>query len=70
MCGIVGTIFNSQWQTGTLVTVEMLANSIESAFSKTTKFENLLDNTWRYKGNINFLRYCRDASEQKDIADN
>ena len=69
MCGIVGTIFNSQWQTGTLVTVEMLANSIESAFSKTTKFENLLDNTWRYKGNINFLRYCRDASEQKDIAD-
>lgn len=67
MCGIVGAIYNKRWQPGTLVTAKMLAESVEGIFSKSSEFENLLDNAWHYKGNVNFLRYCRDTNEQKYI---
>ena len=67
MCGIAGTVYNHKFLEGKKV----LVSDIEDALNllDENRSEVLLDLAWKYKSNINFIRYCKDSVERKKIED-
>ncbi len=67
MCGIAGTVYNHKFLEGKKV----LVSDIEDALNllDENRPEVLLDLAWKYKSNINFIRYCKDSVERKKIED-
>ena len=69
MCGIAGTVFNKEFLQGEEVTVSDLRHSIENEENNPNFAEELLEQAWKYKSNINFLRFCKDSTEKHDLQD-
>ena len=69
MCGIAGTVFNSDFFDGEEVFVSDLKKSYEGVQNNTINSELLLELAWKYKSNINFLRFCKNLSERSDLKD-
>tara|TARA_B110000003_G_scaffold89929_1_gene91994 strand:- start:5547 stop:9485 length:3939 start_codon:yes stop_codon:yes gene_type:complete len=67
MCGIAGTVFNANFFQGEEITILDLKRSIEGFKNNTNNSEILLEQAWKYKSNINFLRFCKNASEKEDL---
>ena len=65
MCGIAGTIFNKKFPLGTEVSLLKLKKIIENENAST---EKILELAWKYKSNINFLRFCKDVSEKEELS--
>ena len=68
MCGIAGTIYSSNYITGIDVKPDDLFTLLRKIQKGNGKCSELLDLAWKYKSNINFLRYCNSSSEQSKIA--
>ena len=67
MCGIAGTIYNSDYLPGIVVTVDDIFALSEKIENGKEKCSLLLDIAWKYKSNVNFIRYCKIDSERKKI---
>ena len=67
MCGIAGTIYNSDYLPGILISVEDLLISIDKIETDVISCSMFLDMAWKYKSNVNFIRYCKSASEREKI---
>ena len=67
MCGIAGTLYEKDTKlTGRVYPSELLKKTNE-ARSKLSEVPSLLDLTWDYKNNINFIAYCNDPNERAKI---
>ena len=63
MCGIAGTVYKKNYLPGIMVEVEELVELFsEVKLGKATCLE-FLDLAWKYKSNVNFIRYCKDKLE-------
>lgn len=67
MCGIAGTIYSNNYLPGIEVIPEDLFSLLDKIEEGNAEASELLDLAWKYKSNINFLRYCKSYSEQKEI---
>ncbi len=67
MCGISGTIYSSDYNPGILVSTEELFKLFDQVVNGSALTSSLLDMAWKYKSNINFIRYCKSTSERKKI---
>ena len=67
MCGIAGTVFNKDFLKGEEVTINDLKESLNSISNNSNNSEILLEQAWKYKSNINFLRFCKDTNEKPDL---
>ena len=65
MCGIAGTIFNQNFTLGSEVLLLDIKKIIEN---EQLKSEELLELAWKYKSNINFLRFCKNLSEREELS--
>ncbi len=69
MCGIAGTVFNKNFIDGIEVRPQEIINTINSFKKEKDTSKNLLDLAWKYKSNINFLRYVKDDKEKSLIVE-
>ena len=67
MCGIAGTVYNHKFLEGKKVIVSDIEDALNLLDENGS--EVLLDLAWKYKSNINFIRYCKDNVERKKIED-
>ena len=67
MCGIAGTIYSKNYLSGIEVTSEDLFSLLDRIKDGDAEPVELLDLAWKYKSNINFLRFCKNSIEQKEI---
>ena len=68
MCGLSGTVIKKQYNPGKKILPEDLAVLINNiSKDKEKNINKLLDQTWDYKSNINFLRYATSEQERKSI---
>jgi len=67
MCGIAGTIYSSNYLPGILISVDDLLLSIDKTETASISCSMFLDMAWKYKSNVNFIRYCKSASEREKI---
>ena len=67
MCGIAGTVFNKDFLKGEEVAINDLKESLNSIRNNSNNSEILLEQAWKYKSNINFLRFCKDNNEKYDL---
>ena len=67
MCGIAGTIYSSDYQPGILVNTDDLFVLLDQIKNGSVPSSSLLDMAWKYKSNVNFIRYCKSASEREKI---
>ena len=67
MCGISGTIVNKNFHLGIIVTPEELYSLTQEIKAGKSNVDRLLEKTWEYKSNINFLRYVNDELERESI---
>ena len=64
MCGIAGTIYSREYLDGILVNVDDLFVLVDKIQTDSAPCSMLLDMAWKYKSNVNFIRYCKTASER------
>lgn len=67
MCGIAGTIFRKNYNKGIVIKKEELGNILNEIKLGNSKVNLLLEKSWKYKSNVNFLRYCRTKEERDYI---
>jgi len=67
MCGIAGRIYKRDFVAGPEVRKEELREMLSSVECETGSVDEFLNRTWKYKSNINFLRYFKDEAERKYI---
>ena len=67
MCGIAGTVYSNNYLSGIEVTSEDLFSLLDRIQDGDAESAELLDLAWKYKSNINFLRFCKNSIEQKEI---
>ena len=68
MCGIAGTIYRRDYQPGVWVDTDDLFGLLEQIENGSVPSSSLLDMAWKYKSNINFIRYCKSSSEREKIS--
>lgn len=64
MCGIAGTVYDRNFLDGFEVKAEELIKKIYQVKTDKCPTKVLLDLAWKYKSNINFLRYSKDDKER------
>ena len=62
MCGIAGTIYKKNYLPGIKVGVDELTQMFSKGPTRVT-YQEFLDLAWKYKSNVNFIRYCKDELE-------
>ena len=67
MCGIAGTLYNKKFLKGIEVSSEDLINLIKDVKKNKASTEEFLELSWKYKSNINFLRFFSDDTERLKI---
>jgi len=67
MCGIAGTIYSSDYQPGIWVNTDDLFVLLAQIENGSVPSSRLLDMAWKYKSNVNFIDYCKSASERGKI---
>ena len=67
MCGIAGTIYSREYLDGISVNVDDLFVLVDKIQTDSAPCSMLLDMAWKYKSNVNFIRYCKTASEREKI---
>tara|TARA_B100000886_G_scaffold108487_1_gene72543 strand:+ start:5129 stop:9034 length:3906 start_codon:yes stop_codon:yes gene_type:complete len=67
MCGIAGTLYNKKFLQGIEVSSEDLINLIKDVKKNKASTEEFLKLSWKYKSNINFLRFFSDDIERLKI---
>ena len=67
MCGIAGTFYNSNFNNGIEVSIAEIKVALEGVDKKNCS-DLLLDLAWKYKSNINFLRFCKENSERVELS--
>ena len=67
MCGIAGTIYSSDYQPGIWVNTADLFVLLDQIGNGSAPSSRLLDMAWKYKSNVNFIRYCKSAPEREKI---
>ena len=67
MCGIAGTVYNREILSGIEISPENLKLIISEIKNGNDKSSSLLDAVWKYKSNINFLRFVKDSKEKDAI---
>ena len=68
MCGIAGTFYNSNFNNGIEVSIADIKLALE-AVAKKNGSDLLLDLAWKYKSNINFIRFCKENSERIQLSE-
>ncbi len=63
MCGIAGTVFNHNFNYGIEVSIKDIKDALR-CIDQENGSDLLLDLAWKYKSNINFLKFCKDNSER------
>ena len=66
MCGISGTLYNKDYINGPKVNVDELLQYFNND-NYHHKISKILDLSWKYKSNINFLKYCKDKCEREKV---
>ena len=64
MCGIAGTVYNHNFFYGSEVRPEELNKVLDSFKNEDINSDQLLDLSWKYKSNCNFIRYCKSKKEK------
>jgi glutamine---fructose-6-phosphate transaminase (isomerizing) len=64
MCGIAGTVYNKKIIDGFEIYPELILQVFNAFRDGTKDSSDLLDVSWKYKSNINFIRFCRDNNER------
>ena len=67
MCGISGTIVNKNYNLGRKVIPEELSVLLQSVKNEQSDIDQLLEKTWEYKSNVNFIRYVNSKAERDSI---
>ena len=67
MCGISGTIVNKQYNSGVKVNPEELSILIQNIKNGKADIDQLLEKTWEYKSNVNFIRYVNSKAERDSV---
>lgn len=67
MCGIAGTVYNREILPGIEIQPENLQEILKNIKNGNDNSANLLDAAWKYKSNINFLRFVKDNKEKNAI---
>ena len=57
MCGIAGTIYKKNFLPGIIVKVDELMELFSQVKSGNVTCAEFLDLAWKYKSNVNFIRY-------------
>ena len=63
MCGIAGTIYKKNYLPGIKVEVDELVQLFSKVQLGNATCQEFLDLAWKYKSNVNFIRYCKDELE-------
>ena len=64
MCGIAGTVFNRNYSNGIEVYASHLFEALNQFKLGELSSNGLLELTWKYKSNINFIRFCKISDER------
>ena len=67
MCGISGTIVNKQYNSGVKINPEELSILIQNIKNGKADIDQLLEKTWEYKSNVNFIRYVNSKAERDSV---
>lgn len=67
MCGIAGTLYNKNFLQGIEVTSKDLIKLLEDVEKNKSNTKDFLELSWKYKSNVNFLRYFSDQNERLQI---
>ena len=65
MCGIAGTVYNHNFFNGSEVRPEELSDLLNSFKNEYINSDQLLDLSWKYKSNCNFIRYCKSKKKRQ-----
>ena len=68
MCGIAGTVFNNKFNYGIEISIEDIKDALEH-IDEENGSDLLLDLAWKYKSNINFIRFCKENSERAKVSE-
>ena len=68
MCGIAGTVYNHNFFNGSEVRPEELSDLLNSFKNEYINSDQLLDLSWKYKSNCNFIRYRKSKKEKAEIS--
>lgn len=66
MCGIAGTIYKKDFSNGIEITLDTIDHALDDLQDR-KKIREFLDICWKYKSNVNFIRYCRNKDERKKL---
>ena len=67
MCGIAGTVYASKYSSGILVEVDEIFDLLEKVRVGDASCFMFLDLAWKYKSNVNFIRFCKSTLERDKI---